>query len=310
MWKMRTPLGAFPDMSIELARGNASKLNATISKWKSNDYEGPSPLERPHKVSTLGEVLAHYIEHHLRHNAKNGEEAARYANWQFDSYLASWRNRSLATISRKDVADRHGEIVSKHGGVTANRTITFLRTLFNHAIDPDYALWDGVNPARKPKKILFHEVPRKTTIKNADAPKFFKALEREPNRNLRDFILLPLSTGARRGTIFTMQWDQIDFKHELWTIPNPKDKKGQEEHMVPLNKLAVMVIKARPCVNEWVFPGRKGHLATLKNRGYNFLNARGLTIFIFTICGERSQRARARAARQRRSSSESLGTPN
>lgn len=190
--------------------------------------------------------------------------------------MASWRNRPLATISRKDVTDRHGEIVSKHGGVTANRTITFLRTLFNHAIDPNYGLWDGANPARKPKKILFHEVPRKTTTKNADAPKFFKALERGPNRNLRDFILLALSTGARHGTIFTMQWDQIDFQHRLWTIPHPKGKKGQEEHIVPLNKLAVTIIKARPRVNEWVFPGRKGHLTTLKKPWAQFLERAGI----------------------------------
>jgi integrase len=275
-WPRRTTLGAFPDVSIELARGKASDLNGELSKWRLNGYEGQNPLERPKQVYTLGEVLTHYIEHHLRRNAKNGEEAAKYANWQFDSYLASWRNRPLATISRTDVSDRHGEIVSKHGGVTANRTITFLRTLFNHAIDPDYALWDGVNPARKPKKLLFHEVPRKTTLKNADAPKFFKALEREPNSNLRHFILLALATGARRGTLFRMQWNQIDFQRELWTIPNPKGKKGQEEHIVPLNKLAVSVLKARPHVNEWIFPGRKIHLTTLKRPWAQFLERAGI----------------------------------
>lgn len=73
-----------------------------------------------------------------------------------------------------------------------------------------------------------------------------------------------------------MQWDHIDFQHKLWTIPNPKGKKGQEEHIVPLNKLAVTVIKARPRVNEWVFPGRKGHLTTLKKPWAQFLKRAGI----------------------------------
>jgi len=275
-WPQRTTIGAFPDLSVDQARGKASELNGKLSMWKANDYEGQNPVERPKKVSTLGQVLAHYIEHHLRANAKDPDYAVKYANWQFDAYLAPLRNRPLGTIRREHVRELHGGIVAKNGGVTANRTVTFLRTLFNHAIDPDVALWDGANPCAKPKKFLAHEQSRKRTIQRSEAPNFFKELAREPHRDLRDFLLLAMSTAARRGTVLAMRWDQLDWKRELWVIPSPKGKKGKEPHVVPLTKLALAVLKDRPRVNEWVFSGKKGHLTTIKKPWKKFLERTGI----------------------------------
>lgn len=275
-WPQRTTIGAFPDLSVDQARGKASELNGKLSMWKANSYEGQNPVERPKKVSTLGQVLAHYIENHLKASAKDPGHAVKYANWQFDAYLASLRNRPLGTIRREHVRELHAGIAAKNGGVTANRTITFLRTLFNHAIDPDVALWDGANPCAKPKKFLAHEQSRKRTIERNEAPKFFKELTRESHRDLRDFLLLALSTAARKGTVLSMRWDELDWKRELWIIPSPKGKKGKEPHVVPLTKLALSVLKERPRVNEWVFSGRKGHLTTIKKPWKRFLERTGI----------------------------------
>jgi len=272
-WPRQTTLGTFPAMSVDLARRKAMELGAKLEKWKADGYEGPSPLKPRARVPTLGEVLNDYAEKHLKPNAKNGEAAAEYAKWQFERYLASWRNRPLNTITRADVKDKHSEIGKKHQ-VTANRIVTFVRALFGYALHPDVALWEGgVNPARDPKKFLFDENSRERTIRREEAPGFFKMLAREPNRDLRDAVLLALSTGARRGTILKMQWTQIDWEHALWTIPNPKSKKkNTKAHVVPLTKLALAILRVRPRVgDDWVFPGRKTHLTTLKKPWTAFL---------------------------------------
>lgn len=275
-WPRRTTLGPFPELSIEAARGKAGELSGKLSKWQLNDYEGQDPLERPRKISTLGEVLKHYIETHLQGNAKNPTHAVKYANWQFDTYLASLRNRPLGTIRREQVHELHDKVAAEHGGVTANRVVTFLRTLYNHATHPDVGLWDGVNPCAKPKKFLFREKSRERTIQRDEAPKFFKELAREPHRDLRDFLLLALATAARRGTVFSMRWVDIDWKRGLWTIPNPKGKKDKEPHVLPLTKLALSVLRARPRVNEWVFPGVKAHLTTIRKPWKKFLKRAGI----------------------------------
>jgi integrase len=278
-WPRRTSIGLFPDVSIEWARGEASRLNSGLSKWRMNNYEGRDPLERPKEASTLGQVLAHYIEHHLKASAKNPEHAVKYAKWQFETYLTSWRNRPLGTIRREHVRDLHQEIAAKHGGFTANRTIQLLRSLFNHAINPDVELWDGANPCAKPKKFLFDEKSRQRerTIQRDEAPQFFKELACEPHGDLRDFLLLALSTGARRGSVLSMRWKDVDWQCRLWVIPNPKNRKeNQKPHTLPLTKLALSVLKARPRKNEFVFPGVKGHLTSISKPWKRFLKRTGI----------------------------------
>jgi integrase len=283
-WPQRVTIGSFPDLTVEQARGQAAGLNNQLATWKAGGYEGANPTARSREAaaSSLGELLNHYCDHHLVDNAKNGERAVSSARWQFDTYLASWRNRPLSSIRRADVRERHAEIGKKHGQVTANRVVTFLRTLYNHALDPDVALWEGVNPCAKPKKFLFHEASRERVIADEEKPKFFQAIVDEQHRDLRDFLLLALSTGARRGTIFAMRWDEIDWNRELWVITNPKGwKQNLRAHVLPLTKLAVGVIRARTRVkdNPFVFPGlkRETHLTTLKKPWAIFLKRAGIT---------------------------------
>jgi integrase len=266
-------------LSVENARGKAHDLNAKLSRWKANNYEGLGPLEQRTRVPTLGEVLDHYCEKHLKANAKNAAAAMKYARWQLDFYLASWRNRPLSSITRKDVRDKHSAVGTAHGQVSANRVVTFIRTLFNHAVHPDIALWEGANPARNPKKFLFHEESRERTIERGEAPECFKQLANEPHRDLRDFVLLALSIGARRGSILSMRWAEIDWQRGEWKIPSPKSsKKNAKTHKLPLTKFAVAVLRARPDGSEWVFPGKtkERHLTTIKKPWARFLKRTGI----------------------------------
>jgi len=280
-WPERTTLGSFPDLTVENARGKASELNGKLSRWKADNYQGQSPLESHHKIPTLGDVLQDYIEKHLRANAKNADTAIKYARWQFDTYIPSWRYRPLSSIHRKEIKDKHAEIGLTHGQVTANRVVTFVRTLFNHAIHPDVALWEGANPARNPKKFLFHEESRERTIQENEAPQFFQRLAEEPNRDLRDAVLLLLFTAARRGSVLAMRWDELDFKRGLWLISNPKSKKANKKvHIVPLVTEALHILRERPRTSEWVFPGRNGnHLTTIKKPWQEFRLRAGIQDF-------------------------------
>jgi integrase len=277
----RRVIGIFPDFAVEQARGKAAEINSKLATWKSNEYEGANPLEKPKKAPTLGEVLEHYIEHHLRATVKNPDVTIKDYRKRFDNHLAVFRNRPLGTIRRERVRELHAKITAEHGAVTANRTITSLRTLFYHAVHPDIDIWQGANPAAKPKKFLNAETSRERIIGRDEAPRFFAALADEPHRDLRDFLLLALATGARRGTIFAMKWEQIDFDHAMWVIPNPKGKKGRAAHPLPLTQLAVSVLKARERKNDWVFPGRKTHITTVKKPWTLFLKRaeiQGLTL--------------------------------
>jgi integrase len=68
----------------------------------------------------------------------------------------------------------------------------------------------------------------------------------------------------------------VDWERKLWIIPNPKGKKGREAHILPLPKLALSILQARPRTTEWVFHGKKGHLTTVKKPWKKFLECTGI----------------------------------
>jgi integrase len=271
-WPRRTTIGAVEAFTLEQARGKAAELNAALARWRSNGSEGPNPLAPKAPAPTVGAAFDHYVAHHLSVATRNPAAAVRAARWQFGKYLASWQGRRLASVERADVRRLHEEITEAHGGRTANATVQLLRAIYYHATNPDIALWDGANPAARPAKFMHRESSRERVLTTDERPRFFKQLAEEPNRDLRDAVLLALATGARKGTIFRMAWSEIDFDHELWTITAPKGRRGTGSHVLPLAPLAVAVLKARPRESDWVFPGRSGrNLTTLKNPWRRFL---------------------------------------
>jgi len=90
-----------------------------------------------------------------------------------------------------------------------------------------------------------------------EMPKFVTALRQETNRDFRDFLMLDLLTGARRGNLMEMEWTEIDFRGAVWRIPVSKFK-GKRDQSIPLVPVALNVLRARRAVVKdprWVFPG-------------------------------------------------------
>jgi integrase len=276
-WKK---IGDFPALSIELARGQAADFNSKLEKWKSGDYDGANPFEgKPNP--TLGDVFEHYVENALKKNSTNPDRAVKGTRWSFERYLKSWRNHRISGIKRNDVKKFHTATMNTYGRVTANRLVTFLRTLFYHA--QEGMEWSGDNPVRNPgkksSKILADETSRQRFIKAEEMPGFLAALRQEANVDLRDFVIIALFTGARSGDVLAMRWEQIS--QGEWTVPNRK--KPKSPYVAPLLGEVLELLKERRSKvgdSPWVFPstiGKTGHVVTLKRGWKQFLKRAKLT---------------------------------
>ena len=95
---------------------------------------------------------------------------------------------------------------------------------------------------------------RESTIKaNRDnANKWRKERNYEPLSDLSNFtfadhmrpmIILSINTGLRRGEIFSLKWENINFERALLTIEGAYAKSGKTRH-IPLNSEALNVLKA------------------------------------------------------------------
>ena len=82
---------------------------------------------------------------------------------------------------------------------------------------------------------------------------------------MRDFILMAVLTGARRGNLIEMHWDDIDLTNATWRI---EQTKNNEPQIVTLSNQAVQLLKTRQAETKkgYVFPAdcEVGHISDPK----------------------------------------------
>ena len=84
----------------------------------------------------------------------------------------------------------------------------------------------------------------------------FKALDEDENQEAADFMRLALATGMRRGELFKLKWDDVDFHRGFISIRSPK---GGRDAKIPMNAAARQILEGIPETRSpFVFPGRGG----------------------------------------------------
>ena len=245
-------LGQYPDMKIPEARALAAVKKGQIAK-------GVNPQEEKRKIRqemTFAELFNLYMERYSKIHKKS---------WQYDEreiqkFLSQWFKRKLSSIKKHEVQKLHEEIHNNNGLYQANRILERIRGIFNKAIEWG---WEGNNPAKGVKK--FKEKSRDRFIQPVELPLLYAAIEADENETVRDYILISLMTGARKTNVLSMRWEQINWQHKEWRIP---DTKNGDPVTIPLINPAVEILEKRKKKNhrEWVFAGEgaKGYFSDPK----------------------------------------------
>jgi integrase len=89
-------------------------------------------------------------------------------------------------------------------------------------------------------------------------PEFMVALRKKQARSISSVALeFCILTAARSGEVFGMQWSEIDWDKQTWTIPASRMKAGRE-HVVPLSARAIEILilqRQYSSGSEYVFTG-------------------------------------------------------
>ena len=181
-------------------------------------------------------------------------------------YLADWKQRPIAEITREMVLERHRRIGVEHGRTTANSVFRHLRSVHNYT-----AATAGELPAN-PVSVLTQsrswnpERRRRTVIPLHALPRWYAAVQSE-NESARDFLLVSILTGMRRSEVAGLEWEHIDLDGRTLTVT--KTKNG-DPLILPLSTPLFDILLARRDNSpeaRFVFPGvgLTGHLVEMKS---------------------------------------------
>ena len=137
-------------------------------------------------------------------------------------YLADWKQRPIAEITREMVLERHRRIGVEHGRTTANSVFRHLRSVHNYT-----AATAGELPAN-PVSVLTQsrswnpERRRRTVIPLHALPRWYAAVQSE-NESARDFLLVSILTGMRRSEVAGLEWEHIDLDGRTLTVTKTKN---------------------------------------------------------------------------------------
>jgi integrase len=272
-------IGEFPECSVIEARTRATDYNKKRDEWRKDKYAGRSPFDAPREALTLQVAFDDYVENKLC-GAKNPARAQRDAKLAFKRHVSSsLANRSLSGIVREDMRQLKKKVAKGSGPYEGNRIMQLLSATINFAI-METENFDGANPCRGLAKKKGTERERDVYVKREERPKFFAALAKQKtvNRDLHDAVWLAVTTGARRGDLFSARWEKLSLDSEpfTWDVPDPKNG---EPYTVQLSNQAAEVFRSRRGLSDspFVFPSNSvtGHLLDLKKSWEEFRTEAG-----------------------------------
>jgi integrase len=117
------------------------------------------------------------------------------------------------------------------------------------------------------------EMPRVSNVKTEDLnpeqlSDLLEAIADDPDLQAGNFMKMALFTGMRRGELFKLQWQDVDFDRGFIHIRGPK---GGKDQTIPLNQAARELLEEHPRDGDspFVFPGRGGRQRTDFKRPIN-----------------------------------------
>lgn len=229
-------------------------LATFLARYKGRKKQGLRESTRQLTASYLG----------LRPDPDKSGEWIKTGN----SVLKHWSGRPLTTITKRDVIDLVEAINDRGRGVTANRTLTILKTFFTWARKQDMRADSPAELVDAPAA----EKSRNRTLSDAELAALWKAAETE-GYPFGDMVRLLILTGARRDELREAPRSEFDINTALWKLPADRAKNGREHH-VPLTGAALEILNGKQVPK---------HRARLKRTGLPRIKGKKL---LFTLTGD------------------------
>ena len=239
--RVRHHLGNWPDLSVIGARSAAE----TYLKRMADTHDG-SP-------TTVLQLIAAYANDRAT-TLKRGRETVRAIR----RFLRPIGDAKVASLSSQDIMDC-GTFSARLGPAAANRSLSYVRTMFNWAIAQDLCRRNPTTGVNWPAQ----EAPVREPLSPMEVVEIWDACAIVPP-SYGQIVRLMILTLAREAEILGMTTDEVTLAStdnmSLWTIPARRSRTGTTQS-IPLTPPASAILArliAQGSYTELVFRTRKG----------------------------------------------------
>jgi integrase len=261
----RMGLGAFPDVSLQQARDNASSARKLckdgIDPVEARKAERAKARLADARSMTFNQCVKAYITAH-RAGWRNVKHAA-----QWISTLETYASPIFGTLPVQAIdvglVTKALELIWTTKPETASRVRGRIEAVLDwakvrgHRAGENPARWRGHLDHLLPARTKVRKIEHHAALPYREIGAFMPAL-REREALAARALEFAILTAARTSEVINARWDEIDLQAKVWTVPAERMKAGRE-HRVPLSDAAVGIVKGMRELrqNDHIFPGER-----------------------------------------------------
>ncbi len=208
------------------------------------------------KVWTLDSLSKEYFSHRPDGKSKKVDQG-RYDNF----LLPSFGKKQPSEIDQLSVDRVRVKLLKSKSPQTVKHVLALLTRIIHFGTDR--GLCSGI--AFSIKKPAVDNVTTED-LSPDELRRLLEVLDTTPYTTAAAMMKLALFTGMRRGEIFKLQWEHIDFDRGFINIVSPK---GGVSQKIPMNSNTRALLKSITPYSEYVFPGRTGGPRKDANKDFN-----------------------------------------
>lgn len=238
----RMGLGVYPEVTLSEARQRRDVARALLRDGK--DPGNERQAERRRAAIAAGNTFSAVADEWLTEQKPRLAQVSHEKNvWLLDQVRHDLGASPIASISAPDILAALDKIKARGRHETARRAKQCIGQIFAYAIEKHRADRNPVSDLRR-SVVAPKAKPRAAVTKPEEISKLLRAIDEYQGQptTLAALKLAPL-VFVRPGELRHAEWEELDLDDAQWRIPARK-MKMREEHIVPLAKQAVAILRA------------------------------------------------------------------
>ena len=225
--------------TVDQARMEARRVlgNVAAGRDPQEEKRAARDMQADAAKNTVGELVPIFIERHYHaNNLRSADEVERILKREA---VARWRNRSVASLTGKDIG-RAIEEISDRAPIRANRVFGYISQFVDWCVGRHVIDANPMAGLKKPSR----ERSRDRVLSDDEIRDVWLASE-DIGWPFGPVVKLLLLTGQRRDECAGLRRSELNLAEKLWSLPAERTKNARG-HDIPLSDMAIGIIEGLP----------------------------------------------------------------